>query len=104
MYLCANCGRMFDSPEEVEDFTSEFWGATVRHFTTVCPNCGSDDFDEMDKCDVCGEEIAPGEDLCENCRDLIRDISDDIKAKARYVSLKYKLNYTEFMEHLIEEL
>ena len=104
MYLCANCGRMFDSPDEVEDFTSEYWGATVRHYTTVCPNCGSDDFDEMDKCQVCGNDIPPGEKICENCHDLIRDVADSIKGNARYISLRYNLNYNEFIENLMEEL
>ena len=104
MYICMNCQAMFDSPNEVEDFTSEFWGARVRHMTSVCPNCGSDDFDEMDKCEICGEDINPGEELCENCRGLIKDIADEIRGKARYMTLRYKLKYDEFMDHLIREL
>ena len=104
MYLCANCGRTFDSPDEVADFTSEYFGATVTHTTTVCPSCGSDDFDEMDKCEVCGEEIAPGEELCENCRELIRDCAEDVRGRARYMTLRYNLKYNEFVTHLIEEL
>lgn len=105
MYLCANCGEMFDSPNEVNDFVSEYWGAPVTHTTCVCPSCGSDEFDEMEKCLICRNEwVAPGEELCECCHDLIKDIGDDIRAKARYVSLKYKLDYKEFMNHLIDEL
>lgn len=104
MYLCANCGQMFDFPDVVDDFTSEFWGGIVRHTTTVCPSCGSDDFDEMDKCEVCGEYIAPGEELCENCRELIHDRAEDVRGRARDMTLRYNLKYNEFMEHLIEEL
>ena len=104
MYICMNCQTMFDSPDSVEDFTSEFWGASVRHYASVCPNCGSDDFEEMDKCVVCGEWINPGEELCENCRGLIKDIADEIRGKARYMTLRYKLKYNEFMDHLIREL
>lgn len=104
MFQCSKCGTMFDFPEEVTDFYSECWGAPARHTTTVCPCCGSNDFDEMDKCEICGEYIAPGEELCENCRDLIHDIGDDIRAKARYVTLLHKLNYNEFIDHLIKDL
>lgn len=104
MYICENCQQMFDSPNAVLDSDSEYWGANVHHYTSVCPNCGSDEFEEMDKCDVCGEWINPGEELCENCRELIKDIADDIRAKGRYMTLRYKLKYNEFMDHLIREL
>lgn len=104
MYICMNCGATFDSPNTVTDFSSEFWGANVQHYKSECPNCGSDDFDEMDKCEMCGEDINPGEELCENCRGLIKDIADEIRGKARYMTLRYKLNYNEFMDHLIQEL
>ena len=104
MYLCANCGQMFDSPNIEEDFTSEFWGSTARHMASVCPNCGSDEFDEMDKCEVCGEWIDPGDELCEVCDGLIKEIADDIRGKARYTTDRFNLKYDEFISHLITEL
>lgn len=104
MFRCQNCGQMFDSPNCVLDFDSEYWGATVHHYTSVCPCCGSDEYDEMGKCEVCGEWIDPGEGLCDNCRELIKDIADDIRGRARYVSLRYKLNYAEFISQLIQDL
>ena len=102
--LKCRCGTMFDSPDYVEDFSSEYFGRRVTHYMGVCPNCGSDDFEEMDKCEVCGEWIDPGEELCDNCRGLIKDIADEIRGKARYMTLRYKLKYDEFMDHLIREL
>lgn len=104
MYICENCQQTFDSPNETEDFTSECWGTPVRHMTCVCPYCGSGEFEEMDRCEMCGEYINPGEEICENCRDLIDDIAGDIRSKARYMTLRYQLNYNEFISHLIEEL
>lgn len=104
MFLCANCGQTFDSPKDVADFTSEYWGERVTHYTPACPYCGSDDFDRMRKCVVCGEDISPDERLCDNCRELIRDVADSIKSNARYLSLRYNLDYTEFIENLMEEL
>ena len=104
MYKCQNCQETFDSPNCVLDSDSEYWGRNVHHYTSVCPFCGSDDYSEMDKCEVCGEWIDPGEELCECCRDLIKDIADDIRAKGRYLSLRYKLKYNDFMDQLITEL
>lgn len=104
MYLCENCGATFNIPDEVNDFSSEFWGATVTHTTCVCPSCGSDDFVEMDRCDMCGEDIAPGEELCENCRYLVDDIANDIKSKCKYMELRYRLKYKELIYHLCEAL
>lgn len=104
MYKCMNCQQMFDSPNCVLDSVSEYWGATAHHYTSVCPFCASDEYEEMDKCEVCGEWIDPGEEICENCHELIKDIADDIRAKARYMTLRYKLKYNEFINHLIKEL
>lgn len=104
MYKCQNCQEMFDSPNAVLDSDSEYWGRRVHHYTSVCPNCGSDDFEEMDKCEVCGEWIDPGEELCDNCRGLIKDIADDIRKKARYTTDRFNLKYTEFISHLVTEL
>lgn len=47
--LKCRCGTMFDSPDYVEDFSSEYFGRRVTHYMGVCPSCGSDDFEEMDK-------------------------------------------------------
>ena len=68
----------------------------------VCPNCGSDDFEEMDKCEICGEWIDPGAEVCECCKESIDDLASEIREKVR--DLTHKTNYNEFMSHLIEEL
>lgn len=104
MYLCNRCGEMFDCPDSVFDFYSEAWGRTVKHYTSVCPHCHSDDYDEMDKCEICGEYIPQGEGICENCRDLIDDYRDIITGRIRELTITHKLNYNEFMENLKENL
>ena len=104
MYKCQNCQRTFDSLNCMIDSYSEYWGASTPLYKSVCPYCGSDDYEEMDKCEICGEWIDPGEELCDNCRGLIKDIADEIRGKARYMTLRYKLKYDEFMDHLIREL
>lgn len=104
MYICERCHKTFDFPNEATDFTSEYFGRPVNHKIGVCPCCGSSEIAEMEKCDICGEWIAPGEDLCENCRDLIRDIADEVKRKARYTTDRFNLNYNEFISHLMDRL
>lgn len=103
MYKC-QCGMMFDSPEYEKDFSSEYFGRQVTHYTGVCPNCGSDEFEEMDKCDVCGEWIDPGTEMCDCCRKFIEDLASDIRGKVREKTIVHKLKYNEFINHLIEEL
>lgn len=93
---------MFDSPDYVEDFSSEYFGRRVTHYMGVCPSCGSDDFEEMDKCEICGEWIDPGAEVCECCKESIEDLASEIREKVR--DLTHKTNYNEFMSHLIEEL
>lgn len=93
---------MFDSPDYVEDFSSEYFGRRVTHYMGVCPSCGSDDFEEMDKCEICGEWIDPGAEVCECCKESIEDLASEIREKVR--DRTHKTNYNEFMSHLIEEL
>ena len=104
MYFCNECKGTFEEPKETEDFTSEYWGAVVHHTTTVCPFCGSEEIDEMNKCDICGEYIAPGVCICENCQGLIHDIVNETRRKANYTALRFKLNFEELMYHIAEEL
>lgn len=104
MYICERCQETFDFPNVETDFTSEYFGRPVNHKIGVCPYCGSEEIEEMDKCEVCGEWTDPGEELCDNCRGLIKDIADDIRKKARYTTDRFNLKYTEFISHLVTEL
>ena len=56
MYKC-NHGHIFDEPTEKaynHGGQCEAWGT---EYLNVCPECGSDDFDEVVRCDLCGEYI-----------------------------------------------
>jgi rubrerythrin len=68
MYICNNCGEVFDTPETYEEhhpygtgYASEKW--------SVCPNCGEPDYDEAKQCERCGEFVAEldGDGLCDVC-------------------------------------
>lgn len=57
MFICLDCGAGFTAGEmdkRIERVSDEFgfhyeeWG--------VCPECGSEDFEEATECDECGKE------------------------------------------------
>jgi methionyl-tRNA synthetase len=69
MYVCPNCGCVFESPKLYSDFQGEVFGAPSYETYTGCPNCGSG-YDEAIQCEICGEcypenQIYRG--YCEKC-------------------------------------
>lgn len=48
MYICFNCGKVFDEEESGTRYESrgEFWGMPCSEPMMCCPYCGSDEFDE----------------------------------------------------------
>lgn len=74
MYYCQNCGAEFELPERRREDVGEYMGRTAYEDFYVCPSCGSDDVDEMMKCEIC-EEYVPAHkmaagvtrDVCEEC-------------------------------------
>lgn len=77
-YICQDCGAVFTAPEEIEE-TSWAWGRPEEYILSRCPRCGSADFDEAVKCEVCGELFHKedtetsdsGEIFCEKCIGII---------------------------------
>ena len=70
MYICHNCGAVFDTPDTYEEHHPYGMGY-ARERWSVCPSCGDTDFDEAKECSRCGEYFAELEDdgLCELCWD-----------------------------------
>jgi len=54
MFICENCGAVFEEP--IKGYEEE---------KDRCPNCGDWGFREAKKCIVCGEPCL--EDLCDSC-------------------------------------
>lgn len=44
MLVCQDCGCLFDSPKIIKESRGEFWGMPCYEDVSVCPSCGSDDF------------------------------------------------------------
>lgn len=61
MYYCENCREEFDEPRIEKTTYEDFYeiGAEFPNKTEMnlekCPYCGSDEFEEMTKCEQCGE-------------------------------------------------
>ena len=104
MKICNDCKSTFENGELELDFYSEAWGQTVKHYKVVCPSCGGDDIEEMDKCEICGTWIPPGDGICENCHDLIEDLTDQIRSLLRRMTITHKLNYEELVEKIMEAI
>lgn len=70
MYICCDCGYVFEEPKRILDDSPEY-GWMVE---ALCPKCEGGDFHEADRCPDCGRWWKLQEDnLCEVCREELRD-------------------------------
>lgn len=54
MYICKECGEVFEDYAEQREIHDELDGAPYESFA-VCPYCGESSFETADECDECGE-------------------------------------------------
>ena len=64
MFKCIHCGHEF------EDIDARNYDSASGTWEEYCPNCGSEDFKEAEKCEECGEwriadKVVNG--MCEDC-------------------------------------
>lgn len=78
MYWCRSCKTDFEEPARVLASVEEFWGEKCCRYESVCPYCGSDEYEEADSCVECGSPYIPPVDdesgLCPVCRKQADDI------------------------------
>lgn len=67
MYKCGDCGAIFEEPRITIDKVP--YGDAYVDYPSgeECPHCGSDFFDEVEKCKICGEYMDGHYGLCEDC-------------------------------------
>ena len=66
MYKCKQCERLFDTPEIIKERTGVFSEGRAEEFEVgVCPNCGSEVYENVYPCECCGEYTE--DDFCESC-------------------------------------
>ena len=66
MYKCKQCERLFDTPETVAIRTGVFSEGRAEEFEVgICPNCGSETYENVYPCECCGEYTE--DDFCDDC-------------------------------------
>lgn len=91
MYRCDDCGRFFEEPVVVRDDPSASGVSLPQGYYTEwhCPYCESDKVEEAGSCASCGEPVADGDTLCDDCKAELQSYLDDV-AKDMHVT-KYEL-------------
>jgi len=96
MYICNDCGEVFDEPKE---YTVNLSCGSSRY--SGCPSCGKDDFEETNKkCPFTGKYIHPSKDLSDTARQLI---IDDLNAVLASHVGTYHENKKEVFATVVEE-
>lgn len=93
MYRCFVCGERFDEPHVYQeetgvvapDGTKEIWDYET------CPHCGSEDFNELETCECCGEpkeykELVDFSDFCEDCYEELKTLMLDVEKRFRHIN------------------
>lgn len=82
MYYCRNCGATFESGEEMKiKERSEYFGFLAEEENSVCPECGSDEYEEALICRICGETFPKSEEDCEGvCEKCSAELRDEFEA------------------------
>ena len=81
MFLCCECGKIFEEPEWHEEYRGECFGFPSYEEFSTCPECGGV-YVETYECDCCEKwitgdyvELDNGSRYCESCY-VIRSIDE----------------------------
>lgn len=69
MYICTNCGHVFDTPNiHTEDYGFGNYGIQPNCFDyEICPNCESEHFVKAKPCNWCGEWFPENKPFIDGC-------------------------------------
>lgn len=73
MYVCLDCGTLFEEYKQCQSEPLEYFGFPCREKWSGCPNCESWNTCEVFQCDSCGEYIlndyykVDDKRFCDNC-------------------------------------
>ena len=97
MFLCMDCGAVFEEPNEVYDVWLEHFGYPCRKMYDSCPKCYSDNIVKAKRCGICGEYLEASkleEGFCPQCAlKVIRKFDDFLcmltKEEKKLLNAKY---------------
>ncbi len=113
MYICVDCGKVFDGDEISiwKESRGEFWGEPCTEKMYGCPNCKGE-FVKAKECKICGDWIKEDDwDICEECIDKYKtadnclEIGKDYKEKIILNGfLHFAFSLSEIENILLERL
>ena len=107
MYKCLDCGSEFLSPRmrEWEESQGEYMGRPVWQTMRleVCPDCGSEDFEDGEVCPSCGEGWVEFDDeLCDSCKtefsEMLHIFRKDVESSMKITDEMFEELVTEWLE------
>ena len=87
IYFCEDCKTYFDDADracykEDVEWHSEL-GSECEHYPErivlkVCPNCGSEEYEEASACPLCGAFYHTSDTICPECQSKIKNAVDEL--------------------------
>lgn len=102
MKYCNDCKEFFREPVEVSEIHSEVTERD-REYHYRCPICGSSDYEDTHKCELCVRQIRSNEDYCQEHKDLIIDLMADVLERLYQYSFSNRKDNVDLIEWWIRE-
>lgn len=95
---CESCGTF--SREDALNYRRTVLEDSRRPWETVgmCPVCGSEDLEEADRCERCGEPIDKGKHLCPTCEQMLTAEVEEILSEFYQERSEAIQSFADFLE------
>lgn len=70
MYRCEDCGAVFDAAAKHTWYSEE----SGDYCDSCCPECGSEEIEQVEACPACGEPMEKWDKLCPACAAAAREM------------------------------
>lgn len=72
MYICLECGNIFEEGEEWNESRGEFWGSSCFESVSGCPICKGA-YEEVQPCKICGGyDKNSNSGFCQSCEEEVK--------------------------------
>lgn len=103
MYMCRECGRVFEAPETVKESRGGGTYGTYYEEFGVCPHCASDDIAEAYQCEGCGEWFEEDEIQDFYCYKCLKEALEDTDAVWKFMHDEFIVDdWSDFLHDIHE--